>query len=101
MVAEATGDTERFDQVLREYRKAPAITRERLYIDTMESVLGNTAKVLMDTEGGGNLLYLPLDQLLKGSGNTAEGSGAESGSRRVAPTDSDRSRRSSRQRETR
>ena len=65
MVEEAEGDASRFKQILVEYNKAPAITRERLYLDMMQSVLGSTSKVLVDQKGTNNLLYLPLDQLLK------------------------------------
>ena len=50
-------------QILREYEKAPEVTRERLYIETLEEILSNSSKVLVDTEGGNNMLYLPLDQL--------------------------------------
>ncbi len=62
---EAEGNASRFKQILVEYTKAPAITRERLYLDMMQSVLGSTSKVLIDQKTGSNLLYLPLDQLLK------------------------------------
>jgi len=61
----ADGDASRFRQILVEYAKAPAVTRQRLYIDMMQSVLGNSSKVLIDQKNGNNLLYLPLDQLLK------------------------------------
>src|SRR5262249_20825378 len=65
-VQKAEGDASRFRQILVEYAKAPAVTRERLYLDMMTSVLGNTSKVLIDPKSGSsNLLYLPLDQLLK------------------------------------
>jgi modulator of FtsH protease HflK len=53
--------------VLSEYAKAPGVTRDRLYIDMMQSVLGNTTKVLIDQKAGGNLLYLPLDKLIQQS----------------------------------
>jgi modulator of FtsH protease HflK len=62
-VANAEGEADRFTQLLGEYEKAPAVTRERLYIETLEAVLSNATKVLVDTQGGNNLLYLPLDQL--------------------------------------
>src|SRR5436853_359286 len=65
VVQRAEGDASRFRQVLVEYTKAPAVTRERLYLDMMQSVLGNASKVLIDQKGGNSLLYLPLDQLLK------------------------------------
>ena len=65
VVQSAEGDASRFRQILVEYAKAPAVTRERLYLDMMQSVLGNSSKVLVDQKAGSNLLYLPLDQLLK------------------------------------
>jgi membrane protease subunit HflK len=66
IVQKAEGDASRFRQILVEYAKAPAVTRERLYLDMMQSVLGNSSKVFIDQKAGtGNLLYLPLDQLLK------------------------------------
>jgi membrane protease subunit HflK len=65
IVQRAEGDASRFRQILTEYAKAPAVTRERLYLDTMQSVLGNSSKVLIDQKAGNNLLYLPLDKLLQ------------------------------------
>jgi len=65
LVARANGEASRFSQLLSEYKKAPEVTRKRLYLETMESVLGNTSKVLIDTKNSNNLMYLPLDQLLK------------------------------------
>ena len=64
VIARAEGEAERFEQLLKEYNKAPEITRERLYLDMMESVLSNSSKVMVDVEGGNNLLYLPLDKLM-------------------------------------
>ena len=64
VIARAEGEAERFEQLLKEYKKAPQITRERLYLDMMESVLSNSSKVMVDVEGGNNLLYLPLDKLM-------------------------------------
>jgi membrane protease subunit HflK len=62
----AEGDASRFRSVLTEYAKAPSVTRDRLYLDMMQSVLGSTSKVLVDQKGGGgNLLYLPLDKLMQ------------------------------------
>ena len=69
VTAEAEGDASRFVQLLVEYEKAPQITRERLYLEAMESVLSNAPKVLMDTEGGNNLVYLPLDKLFEHRAN--------------------------------
>jgi membrane protease subunit HflK len=65
IVANAEGEADRFEQILAEYQKAPAITRQRLYIETLQEILAHSTKVLVDTDGGNNLLYLPLDELLK------------------------------------
>ena len=67
VINEAQGDASRFTSVLDEYRKAPEVTRQRLYLDAMQNVLGNSTKVLLDVEGSNNLLYVPLDKLLTGS----------------------------------
>jgi len=64
VVDHAEGESSRFTQLLAQYRKAPAVTRERLYLDAMESVLGKSSKVLIDTKGNNNILYLPLDKLM-------------------------------------
>lgn len=64
-IATAEGDAARFRQVLAEYAKAPGVTRERIYIETMQQILSSTSKIMMDYKGGGNLLYLPLDKLLQ------------------------------------
>ena len=69
-VALAEGEAERFNQLLTEYQKAPEITRKRLYLQTMESVLGRSKKVLLDAENSGNVLYLPLDQLTGETGSS-------------------------------
>ena len=69
----AEGDAERFSQILVEYQKAPAVTRERLYLDMMQSVLGNSSKVLVDQKSGSNLLYLPLDKLIQQSARRGAG----------------------------
>ena len=65
VVAEAQGEAQRFEQLLVEYEKAPDVTRERLYIDAMQAMLTNSSKVMIDVEGGNNMMYLPLDQLLQ------------------------------------
>jgi len=65
VVANAEGEADRFEQVLAQYKQAPLITRERLYIETLEYVLANSTKVLVDTGGGNNVLYLPLEQLMQ------------------------------------
>ena len=64
-IANSEGEAKRFLKLLTEYEKAPAVTRERLYLEAVESVYTNTNKVMMDVEGGNNLLYLPLDQIIK------------------------------------
>lgn len=63
VIANAEGEAARFSQVLAEYQKAPAVTRQRMYLDTMQQVLNSTAKVVVDQKGNGSLLYLPLDKL--------------------------------------
>jgi membrane protease subunit HflK len=68
VIANAEGDASRFRQVLTEYAKAPAVTRERIYIETMQSVLTSTSKIMMDYRGQGNLLYLPLDKIMQNAG---------------------------------
>jgi membrane protease subunit HflK len=71
ITADAEGEAQRFSQLLTAYLRAPAVTRQRLYYETMEEVLGNTNKVLVDTKaGGGNLIYLPLDKLTEGRTRT-------------------------------
>jgi len=79
VVQRAQGDAERFKEILVEYTKAPGVTRDRLYIDMMQSVLGNTSKVLIDQKNGGNLLSLPLDRLLQ-QGAVAAGQTAQDAS---------------------
>jgi len=68
VIAQAEGETDRFLKVLAEYQKAPAVTRERLYLETVEEVMANSSKVLVDLEGGNNIMFLPLDKLLSGRG---------------------------------
>jgi membrane protease subunit HflK len=63
VIANAEGESSRFSQILSEYQKAPQVTRQRLYLDTMQNVMNNTSKVVVDQKGGNSLLYLPLDKL--------------------------------------
>lgn len=65
VVAQATGEAQRFEKLLNEYQQAERVTRDRLYIDAIESVLQNSSKVMVDVEGGNNMMYLPLDQLTR------------------------------------
>jgi len=65
VMAEAEGDATRFTQVLKEYNRAPTVTRERLYLETMEDIYANSKKIMVDVKGGNSMFYLPLDQLMK------------------------------------
>ena len=65
VVANAEGEVDRFNKLLEEYKKAPEVTRDRLYLDALQSVLSNSTKVMVDVEGGNNLLYLPLDKIME------------------------------------
>ena len=73
VIAKAEGESSRFLSVLEQYKKAPDVTRERLYIETVESVLGNSSKVLLDIKQGNNLTLLPLDQLMQQAGQNLSG----------------------------
>lgn len=68
VIADATGEADRFKQILTEYRKAPRVTRERMYLETMESVLGKTDKLILDSDSGA-VPYLPLDRVNRSGGN--------------------------------
>lgn len=68
-IKSAEGEAERFTKLLIEYERAPRVTRERLYLETIEDVLANSGKVVVDVEGGNNLMYLPLDKIMSRSGN--------------------------------
>jgi membrane protease subunit HflK len=85
VIATAEGDASRFRQVLTEYAKAPAVTRERIYIETMQQVLSATSKIMMDYRGSGNLLYLPLDKLMQGAAAAAAGADSSSAPRPATP----------------
>ena len=77
VIAQADGDAQRFRSVLTEYQKAPQVTRDRLYLETMQSVYSNVSKVLVDSRSGGsNLLYLPLDKLMQQAGAPAPAAAA-------------------------
>ena len=65
LIKSAEGEALRFSKLYEEYSKAPEVTRERLYIESVESVLGNSTKIMIDIDGGNNLLYLPLDKILE------------------------------------
>jgi membrane protease subunit HflK len=72
IVAQAQGDAQRFKSVLSEYQKAPQVTRERMYIDSMAQIYGSVSKVLVDSRQSSPLLYLPLDKIMQMSGSQAE-----------------------------
>ena len=73
MIADAEGEAARFESLLTEYEKAPRVTRDRLYLEAIEEVYSKSNKVLIDSEGAGNLLYLPIDQLMRGQSGRAPG----------------------------
>jgi len=106
-IARASGDASRFTQLLVEYKKAPKVTRERLYLEAMEEVLGNNNKVMIDVKKGNSLLYLPIDQLNKNrridlnENNTGSDSQSSDGSVPGSVSLRDRSRHKSRSREVR
>jgi len=85
VIAEAEGEVERFSQVLTEYQKAPAVTRDRLYVDSMRSLYSNVTKVMIDTKGNSNLLYLPLDKLVAQTAAAAAPAGAPAAAAAPAP----------------
>lgn len=65
VIAQSEGEAHRFEQLLVEYEKSPKVTRDRLYIDALQSVMRNSTKVMIDVEGGNNMMYLPLDQIMQ------------------------------------
>ena len=103
VIKSAQGETARFNQLLAEYQRAPEVTRERLYIDAIESVMARSPKVMLDVQDGNNLMFLPLDQLLSRSGQRLptvglDGATDESGS---IMDEFSRNSKRSRERETR
>jgi len=84
VISEAQGESSRFLAVLREYQKAPEVTRQRLYLDAVESVLTKSAKVMLDAQGSNNLVYLPLDRILE-SGPKATGRSSDYGVPELSP----------------
>ncbi len=82
VVAQSIGETKRFIQLLKEYKKAPKVTRQRIYLESMEQVLSNTSTVMVDVKGGNNLLYLPLDKL----GNQSSTMESNSMTQNLSPT---------------
>jgi modulator of FtsH protease HflK len=94
VVANAEGEAARFRQVLAEYAKAPAVTRERIYLETMQQVFSSTNKIVVDAKGSGNLLYLPLEKLMKMPAAGAAEGGADRPSATEPPAPPDTGARS-------
>ncbi len=107
VVAQAQGDAQRFRSVLNEYQKAPQVTRDRMYLDTMQQIYSNVTKVLVDSSKGSNLLYLPLDKIMQlgaagaepAPGATATGTGAAAPATAAAAANDARARDAGRTRE--
>jgi membrane protease subunit HflK len=104
IIAQAEGEASRFEQILMQYQQAPNITRQRMYLEKMEQVLSNSSKLVIDQSGGNNVIYLPLDQLLRqrrpGGDDSVSvpSSSTLSGDRSTASADDGRSRLNLRQR---
>jgi len=81
VIANAEGNASRFKQVLDEYQKAPAVTRDRMYLETMQQIFTSTTKLMVDTKNGNNMIYLPLDKII---GQTLSSDTPASGSKTVA-----------------
>jgi membrane protease subunit HflK len=75
VIAQARGEADRFNKLYAEYKLAPAVTRERIYLDTIESVMANSTKVMVDVEGGNNMMYLPLDKIMGQQNNETNNTG--------------------------
>ncbi|MCG6870732.1 MAG: FtsH protease activity modulator HflK [Gammaproteobacteria bacterium] len=88
VLARAEGDARRFESILTEYRKAPEITRKRLYLEAIEEMLSNSSKVLIDQKGGNNILYLPLDRIVQQREATGVDLNAPGPSTSTGPTNS-------------
>lgn len=83
VIERARGETARFNQLLAVYEQAPVVTRERMYIQTLEQVLGNSSKIFVDTESSGNMMYLPLDKLTQGQMSSSGSRSSRSGNQQV------------------
>jgi protease FtsH subunit HflK len=69
VIAQSEGEADRFVKLHKEYRKAPKVTRDRLYLDSISNVYSNSSKVLVDVDGGNNMMYIPLDKIMEQSRN--------------------------------
>ncbi len=104
VVAQALGDSQRFRAVLAEYQKAPQVTRDRMYIDTMQQVYSNVTKVMIESRQGSNLLYLPLDKIMQMTGQGASAASIDAAASSVilpppSPTTDSRTRDAARTRD--
>jgi modulator of FtsH protease HflK len=107
VVAQAQGDAQRFKSILAEYQRAPQVTRDRMYIDTMQQVYSSVTKIMVDSRQGSNLLYLPLDKIMQqvaqgGAATEPQASAAGAAASTAAPagaTSDSRTRDNSRTRE--
>jgi membrane protease subunit HflK len=88
VIANAEGDASRFKQILVEYEKAPAVTRERMFLDMQQQVLSNVSKVLVDQKNGNSLLYLPLDKLIESTRAAAPAAEAAAATPSPSPAES-------------
>jgi len=86
VLANAEGEASRFKQVLAEYNKAPQVTRDRMYLETVQQIMSSTSKILLDAKGGGNLLYLPLDKIMQMTAGGLTGTTGSSQQSLVDPT---------------
>jgi len=84
VVARSQGEAERFTKLLAEYQQATEVTRDRLYIDAMETVLSNSTKIMVSVEGGNNIMYLPLDRLMQRSGGGGSAGVSQDNVRNIA-----------------
>ena len=85
IVAQAEGDAQRFSSILTEYQKAPQVTRDRLYLESMQQIYGNVTKVLVDSRQGSNMLYLPLDKIMQSVGQGGAAAAADAPAAASAP----------------
>ncbi|WP_417659398.1 FtsH protease activity modulator HflK [Pseudidiomarina sp.] len=88
VVLKAQGEVARFKELLPQYQAAPVVTRERLYIETLEKLYSNTAKIMVDVEGSNNMMYLPLDKILEKQRGSVEPERSEASSTNSRPTQS-------------
>jgi len=80
VIAKAEGEAQRFEYLLTEYSKAPEVTRQRLYLDAVQEVMSKSSKVMVDVEGGNNMLYLPLDKIVRSTSGSSALPGSDAGS---------------------